>query len=391
MTPFEELKKRLTKLKAEMKKADFAAALIIQRADLFYFSGTGQSAHLFIPVNGEPSLIVRKSLTRAREESSLENVIPFTGWDKLLELINSEIPAGSRIGVEADVLPANLYFRYKKLLNGFQLADISMLIRQIRSVKSPHEIELMKKAADISRSVLEHAKAVIRKGMTEIELASLLEQHARKLGHQGSVRMRGFNQELYYGHIMTGGNASAVTFFDGPTGGSGLNPSFPQGAGISIISNNEPILVDFVSVYGGYMVDQTRIFSLGSPSPHLVEAYNQALKIKHRLIEMGKPGTAASLLYDKADELAAQAGLANHFMGYVEKVNFVGHGVGLELDELPVIARGVDHLLEEGMVFALEPKFIFPGEGTVGIEDTFVVGCSKLEQLTDYSDQLEIL
>jgi Xaa-Pro dipeptidase len=190
---------------------------------------------------------------------------------------------------------------------------------------------------------------------------------------------------------MAGESASTVSFFDGPTGGHGLNPSYPQGAGMAIVNKYEPVLVDFVSVYEGYMVDQTRIFCLGEPPRHLLEAYSRAVEIKQTLIKDGKPGVLGSVLYKTAENQAAQAGLANHFMGYTEKVSFVGHGVGIELDEMPVIARGLDLPLEEGMVFALEPKFIFPGEGAVGIEDTFVVRQNGLQQITIFSDELQII
>lgn len=391
MTPYEELQSRINKLQKAMQEEGFGGTLLIQRADLFYFSGTGQNAHLFVPAEGEPALVVKKSITRARQESALEKIIPFTDWDGLVGLIKESVPPGSQLGLETDVLPASLYFRYQKLLEGFSIADISKTIRRIRAVKSAYEIGLMKKAAQISESVFNHARTVIREGMTEVELAGQLEYHARTMGHQGAVRMRGFNQELYFGHIMAGESASVVSFFDGPTGGSGLNPSFPQGAGAALIRKDEPILVDFVSVLGGYMVDQTRIFCLGELPLHLHEAYRQAVNIRNALAAVGKAGTPGSLLYEKAEEMALEAGLANHFMGYVEKVSFVGHGVGLELDELPVIARGLDLTLEEGMVFALEPKFVFPGEGTVGIEDTFAVGCNRLEQITAFDDELQII
>jgi Xaa-Pro dipeptidase len=391
MTPGEELQRRITKLQKVMQKDGIGGALLLQRADLFYFSGTGQDAHLFIPAEGEPALIVKKSLVRAESESALDKITSFRGWDKLAALIRDSVSAGSKIGMETDVLPASLFFRYQKMLGEFEVTDISKSIRQIRAVKSDYEIGLMEKAAEVSRSVFNHALSVIRKGLSEVELAGQLEFHARTLGHQGAVRMRGFNQELYFGHIMSGDNAAAISFFDGPTGGSGLNPSYPQGAGQEIIRANEPILVDFVSVLGGYMVDQTRIYSIGEPPAYLLEAYNQAVKIKKSLAAAGKPGVRGSLLFEQAEQMAREAGLANHFMGYTEKVSFVGHGVGIELDELPVIARGLDTLLEEGMVFALEPKFIFPGEGTVGIEDTFVVGKDNLKQITGFSDQLQII
>jgi len=391
MTPHEEIENRIKKLQAAMRERGIGASLLIQRADLFYFSGTGQNGILFVPAEGEPTLLIKKSITRAQQESAIESIIPFTGWEKLVEIIEENIPANSIIGLELDVLPAGLYLRYQEKLKNYQLDDTSSLIRQIRAIKSDYEVGQMKEAARLSKSVFLHARDKIKAGMAEVELAGHLEFHARTLGHQGAVRMRGFNQELYYGHVLTGDNAATITFFDGPTGGSGLNPSFPQGAGANVIRENEPILIDFVSVLRGYMVDQTRIFCVGELPLHLREAHRQAVRIKNTLARYGKPGVKCSELYAKAAELANEAGLTNHFMGYVEKVNFVGHGVGLELDELPLIAPGYDVPLEEGMVFALEPKFIFPAEGTVGIEDTFVVGCDGLIQLTDFSETLQII
>jgi Xaa-Pro dipeptidase len=390
-TPQEELKLRIGKLQKVMQNKSLAGALILQRADLFYFSGTGQNGQLFIPASGEPTLLVKKSLDRAKEESALKTVIPYSGTDQLKDLVTSQMPENSAIGVETDVLPAALYFRYQKNFAGYQLVDLSGEIRQIRAVKSAYEINLLRQAAAVGKKVFDYAREIIRPGMSEVELAGGLEMQARLLGHQGTVRMRGFNQELYFGHVMSGDNAAAASFFDGPTGGSGLNPSYPQGAGFNKISKNEPILVDFVTVIGGYMVDQTRIFSIGSPTAKLKEAYALAVEIKKTLAEQGKAGVCGSILYDLAFAMAKQAGLEQHFMGSPEPVSFVGHGVGIELDELPVIARGFKLELKEGMVFALEPKFIFPGAGTVGIEDTFVVKTDELEQLTIYSDQLQIL
>jgi len=390
-TPQEELQQRIGNLQERMQQKSLAGALILQRADLFYFSGTGQNGHLFIPASGEPTLLVKKSLDRAKEESALKTVIPYSGTEQLKDLVISQIPENSVIGLEADVLPAALYFRYQKIFAGYQLVDLSGEIRQIRAVKSAYEINLLRQAAAVGKQVFDYAREIIRPGMSEVELAGGLEMQARRLGHQGAVRMRGFNQELYFGHVMSGDNAAAASFFDGPTGGSGLNPSYPQGAGIRIVNKNEPILVDFVTVIGGYMVDQTRIFCLGNPASKLLEAYSLAVEIKKSLAVKGKAGICGSALYDQAFAMAEQAGLDKHFMGFPEPVSFVGHGVGIELDEMPVIARGFRVTLEKGMVFALEPKFIFPALGTVGIEDTFVVGADNLEQLTICSDQLQIL
>lgn len=391
MIPSKEIYQRIENLQKVLQENNFGGALILQRVDLFYFSGTGQNAHLFIPASGEPTLMVRKALSRARQESPLKNITSFGGWPELQKIVGASVPAGAKIGLENDVLPQKIYQRYKKLLDAYELADLSTLVRQLRAVKSAYELELIGKAALVSEEVLKYASQVIKENLSEVELASLLEAKARQLGHQGAVRMRGFNQELYFGHILSGENASAVSFFDGPTAGLGLNPSYPQGAGYKKIKANEPVLVDFVTVLNGYMVDQTRIFSIGEIKPHLKEAYDLARSIKKALMAAGKPGVSGQHLFEKAEKMAREGGLGDHFMGQTEKVRFVGHGVGLELDEFPVIAKGLDMPLKENMVFALEPKFIFAGEGTVGIEDTFKVGPKGLEQLTGYPGELVVL
>lgn len=390
-TPQDELHERIQRLQKLMRAGNIEGALIVQRADLFYFSGTAQNAHLFIPAEGEPLLLVKKNLARARRESALSRVEEFPGWNRLAEAIGSTLPSGAKIGLEMDVIPANLYLRYQKLFAPATIADISWLIRRIRAVKSPFELEQMRHAAALAEKMFGYAREILAAGMSEVEFAARLEAFLRARGHQGAVRMRGFNQELFYGQIMSGENAAVLSFFDGPTGGPGLNPSYPQGAGDKKIRRHEPVLVDFVSVSGGYMVDQTRIFCLGELPLPLPEAYETALTIKKDLISMGKAGVPVRELYLAAAELARRDGFADYFMGCEEKVNFIGHGVGLELDELPVITPSLDMPLEEGAVFALEPKFIFPGRGVVGIEDTFVVCKNGLEQITRFDDGIQYI
>ena len=387
-TPLKELERRREKLQEQMQEQGIGAALIVQRADLFYFSGTAQEAHLFIPAQGEPILLVRRNLQRARSESSLRQVDQFTVWGDLAETIKA---AAAPIGMELDVLPVNLFRRYEKLIAPLTITDISPLIRGIRAVKSSFELEQLQKAAALGEAVFTFAREICRAGMTEIELAAELEAFARARGHQGAIRMRGFNQELFFSHTMAGESAAVPSFFNGPTGGRGLNPSYPQGAGTREIRRNEPLLIDYVTVLNGYMVDQTRIFCPGRPAAKLQRAYETALQIKEELVSMGRDGANGAALYRRAFEIASAADLEDHFMGAAEKVSFIGHGVGLELDELPVIARNHDLTLTGGMVFALEPKFVFSGEGAVGIEDTFVVRSHGLEQITRFDDALQIL
>ncbi len=389
-TPEEELLNRIVRFQNILNKRNIDGALIIQKADLYYFSGTAQNAHLYIPAQGEPLLMVKKSMRRAVDESALKNVIALNSLKDLSDHIVSE-NRPEKIGLEMDVLPAKMYLFYNKLLTPSKIVDVSGTIRQVRMIKSHYEIELLKKSAELNFKMFSEVSNIIKEGMAEVELAGMLEAIYRRNGHQGAVRVRGFNSELYYGHLMSGWNLSYPSFFDGPVGGTGVNPSYPQGAGLKKIEKNEPIMVDYAGILNGYIVDQARMFSLGSLSDKLVDAYEVALKIKAEIINQAVPGSNGMDLYETAYNIASESGLEDYLMGYEDRVNFIGHGVGIELDELPVIALNLDMPLETGMVFALEPKFIFPELGAIGIEDTFVVTESGLEQITYFDESLHIL
>lgn len=387
-TPLSELSHRTARLQALMRQNSLDGVIIVQNADLFYFAGTAQRSHLFIPAGGKPVLMVKKNFDRAKQESALENVIPLNNLKQLPEYLAS-LSGGrlKKIGFELDVLPANLFFYYQKLLDSVSIVDASHLIRTVRSVKSPYEIEILRDAAGLNRVMFSHVEEYLREGMTEVELAGQLEAVYRREGHQCYIRMRGFNAEISYGHILSGWNVAVPSFFDGPKGGTGLNASFPQGAGFKLISRDEPVMVDYVGVYDGYMVDQARIFCIGRLPEKLARAYSVCLEIQELIKERARPGMSCAELYEAALRVAGKYDLKDHFMGHPEPVTFIAHGLGIELDELPVLAKGIDKPLEENMVFALEPNFIFP-EGGVGIENTFLVTEKGLESITVFDENI---
>jgi Xaa-Pro dipeptidase len=260
-------------------------------------------------------------------------------------------------------------------------------------IKSHYEIHLMKDAADQVHRVWQRAAEVIRIGATDLEIAAELEFTARKDGHQGLVRMRGFNSELFYAQIFSGTDSAVPSYSDTPLGGLGLNPSFGQGAGLKRIEANEPILVDFGGCSDGYLIDQTRVFAIGGLPERLRRGYDDMLKIQRRMTEIAAAGVSWAAVYDECLGLALEMGYADSFMGAKgSQVSFIGHGLGVEIDEYPFIARGfADMSLEVGMVFAFEPKLVFPGEGAIGIENTFYISNDGLKQLTYSSEKLLIL
>lgn len=386
ITPREELEYRIEKLQSYMAEADIDAIIVAQNADLFYFAGTIQSGALYVPATGEPIYMVRKDLMRARMECGLREVVPFASMKDIPGILSNYghgLPA--RIGMELDVMPVNFFARYRAVFPAADYVDASPLIRRVRMVKSKYEIHLLQDSATQVDKVYRRAREVIREGMTDLDLAAELEFVARKEGHQGLVRMRAFNAELFYAHVFSGADSAVPAYVDTPLGGLGLNPSFGQGAGLKRIERNEPIIVDFAGCVDGYLTDQTRVFSIGDISDRMKKAYDDMLKVQQRMTEVALPGTPWGHVYEVCHALAVELGYADSFMGAKgAQVSFIGHGIGIEIDEYPFIAKGFNEMvLEPGMVFAFEPKVVLPGEGAIGIENTFYISNYEgLKQLT---------
>jgi len=393
-TPKSELDLRLKKLQDYLRNNNIDAALILQPVDLFYFAGTIQKANLYVPAQGDPILMVHKSTERARAESGIESIRHLDSPKNIPAILKAggyALPHS--LGLELDVLPANMFFNYRRLFQETDMVDISQPVRLIRAVKSAYEIDIMRRAAELSDRVAGHVPSILREGMSELELAGKVEAEARRLGHQGVVRMRLWGGEMFYGHLMSGPTGAVPSYLASPTGGVGPHPAMAQGPGFKPIQRHEPVLVDYVFAYNGYLSDHTRIFSLGPLPQELVDAHAAMLEVQQTVKHLAKPGVVSGAIYDKALAKAEALGYPDHFMGVAgrERIRFVGHGIGLEVDEYPFLAAGQDLALQEGMTIALEPKLIFPGKGVVGIENTHVVTKDGLEQLGRYPDDIIII
>jgi Xaa-Pro dipeptidase len=380
--PETEIRERIARFQSMLQEKETDGALITQNIDLYYLTGTMQNGVLYVPQKGEPCFYVKKSVTRAE----FETVLPVQPLGRLRELggkIESAFGPVKRLGLEWDVLPYGLAQRYIGLFPGAEPVDISFDLRLQRAVKSEYELRQMRQAASHVKEIVESLPRLIREGKTELELSAEIEYTLRLKGSIGLFRMRGYNQELCLGMVASGSAAATPTYFDGPAGGLGAQLASPQGASAKPIKANEPILVDIATTVEGYLIDQTRLAVIGDLDDDLKQAYKVAVSIIREAEEMGKPGGSWKSLYLRSLEMAKEAGLAEHFMGFgPDQAKFLGHGVGLEMDELPVLAKGFDQPLQEGMVIAIEPKFTFPGRGVVGIENTYLVTKNGLESLT---------
>ncbi len=392
--PPSEIANRIVSFQHFLLERAIDAAIIRQNADLFYFTGTVQDGFLFLPAVGEPLFCVRRHVGRTLEQSPLRPIIPIKTPRQLPDVIlDHGYDDLIRVGLELDVMPASQYFFFKDtLFPRSEIVDVSMLIRQVRVIKSEWEIEMMKKAAHISHKVAEAVPQFLKEGISQLELCIELEKVARANGHLGLIRIRDWNMDMYFGHVLAGPDAAIPSYADAPTGGVGISPAFGQGASISPIKAGHVVSVDTMMNFEGYLSDQTRNFCIGEPPKELAAAYEVAREIHSEFRGRAKPGVVTGDLYDWVMNKVADHKLQDHFLGTPgNQVKFVGHGLGIEVDELPFIAKGQKMPLGKGMTVAFEPKFIFPDLGTVGLENTYLITGKGAVSLNNFPEDLMIL
>jgi Xaa-Pro aminopeptidase len=389
-TSSEEIESRLIRIRAGMKNQELEALLVIQKMNLYYLSGTTQDGFLFVPLEGKPLLMIKRELERAKVESPIKDIVSLRSNREIPLLIQSHMGEVQKsLGLELDVLPVRDYIKFQELFPSTKVMDASLVLRETRKKKSPFEIDLMRMAGEIGRRVYQEAKKILKEGMTEIEFGGLLEAVAKKNGHEGLLRVRALNYEAYTWHVLSGLTGGIVSQSDSPMGGLGLSPAFPVGASFKVMRANEPILVDFGTCYHGYQVDETRMFSIRKMKQKFIDAYKVCKEIHDAVLEETRPGADCEAIFMKTLQQAEKLGYKDSYLGPPGlQTRFIGHGIGLELNELPSIAQGKSYPLEEGMTFAVEPKIVFPGEGSVGIENTVVVTKKSYEILTPASQEI---
>lgn len=388
-TPKDEIDARVRTLQQTLDQLDLDGALIVHHTNLFYLTGTSQAAHLFVPRVGAPLLMVRKSFVRARRESPIGEILEVRSLKMIPDLLGERGFRFDALGIELDVMPYKTWQFYQKVFAASTMQDIGEPIRSQRRIKSPYEADLLQESCAVLDQVFAEVPSMLVESMTEIELASLFEAAMRRRGYGGCSKMRAFNQDFFFGNVTSGGSGAEPSYFDGPVGGSGLTPANnPHGAGWKRIGCNEVVYIDYTCVINGYTADGARMFVIGDVSAELRAAHEASLAIQRELVGMLRPGTVCETVYLRAEALARDLGLEEHFMGLgPDRVRFIGHGVGLELDEYPIFAKGVNTVLEPGMTFALEPKFVFP-EGAIGTENTFLLTGDGVRVLTRASEEI---
>jgi len=372
--PLTELDNRMKRFRARMDKTQpgWELAAITDKVPLYYFTGTMQDGLLLIPRDGDAVFWIRNSFPRAEEESLFPDKRKMRSY-RDIAAVSGRLP--STVYLETDLVPVSQLRRMQKHLPFTDVRSVDEQILAVRAVKSRYELALMEHAGDIHRRVLEDlVPGMLAEGIDEISFYCDLYSVMMREGHQGIIRFGGFN-EMVLGEIGFGTSSISPVCVDTPGGVAGMHPAVPQmGDPERVLAKGDLVVVDIGCGYKGYQTDKTLTYMFGRPIPEAAqEAHFRCVAIQDEMAAMLKPGAVPSEIY-RAVMAGLEPAFLENFMGFGDRrVKFLGHGIGLWIDEWPVIAEGFDEPLEEGMVFALEPKKGIPDVGLVGTENTFVV------------------
>ena len=394
--PVSELEQRISKLANLLQENNLPGALIQSPVDLYYYAGGRQNGALFIPATGSKASIdsggdgstffVRRSIKRAEYEAGGTdapiNIEKFPSLRILAETL-AKMGAETSPALQKGELPADFHEKFASVLTPLgKTADCTQLIHSQREVKSSWELAMMREGALVQQAMFDSVRNEISTGKTELELVAAAEAISRESGFGGNIQMRRFPLQCDRAVIVSGRAGGIPSFFDSAIGGTGAHPFAGMGSGFNKLKENQPILVDLVHAHRGYVVDATRMFSVGKLDETWLQRLDDMVEVSDKVVSSLGRGDDCSTAWELGSQLAINMGHGEHLMGMnPDQSKFLGHSVGLQLDETPVVAQGFDRPLPNNGVMAIEPKLVFT-KGSIGIEDTWLKTESGLQRLT---------
>lgn len=379
-----DLKLKWDHMQQAMQKINAGGCLLTVDVNLYYTTGRIYSGYFYLPAEGAPWFFVKRpnGLTG-------DHVEYIRKPEQMAELFAShglEMP--KKLLLEADELTYNDYIRLQKIFNPKETGNATAMMRELRRIKTPYEIEMFRISAERHAKTYAEIPECFRPGMTDLEFQYEIEKRMRKNGSIGLFRAFGANMDIFMGSILAGENAEVPSPFDFALGGGGIDASCPLGANGTTLKEGTAVMVDMAGNYTAYMTDMTRVFSVGRLPELAYRAHQTALLIESEIENIARPGTPCAELYEIAAKITEKQGLGAYFMGTKQQAKFVGHGIGIQINELPVLTPRSKERLEPNMVFALEPKYVIPGVGAVGIENSFLVTETGLEKITQFTEDI---
>lgn len=382
ITPAQELASRWDRCKKLLHQfiPQAQGILVFSRLNIYYFSGSFASGVFWLPLSDEPILFCKRGDERARIESSINHIYSFRSYKDIETILNDlgySLP--KLVAAEMNGLSWALSNSLTKHFSAHQFISADKIIGMSRAKKSEWELSILREAGfKHSRCLTQMLPPFLHDGISELEIAHKISEIFFSEGHLGILRMGNYGEEVFLGHISVGDSANYPSFFNGPVSLRGVHPATPyMGSAEVKWTIGSPLIIDNGFTLAGYMTDKTQVYWLGEKENmpmNAIQAHNFCIELQDEIVKLLKPGTLPSEIWRHCHAKVECSEWSNGFMGYGKnKVFFVGHGIGLAIDEYPVLANGFDLPLEEGMVIAVEPKIGIPGFGMVGVENTFEV------------------
>ncbi|HHT93687.1 MAG TPA: aminopeptidase P family protein [Clostridiaceae bacterium] len=380
-TPKAELEKRILNLYDVMKDKDYDTIIIINRINQYYFTGTMQDGVLVLRKDGTVMFFVRRSYDRAKLECPLDLVYPMKTYKDILDYLPNELGV---VYMETQTVTIAIKERLQKYFKFDAVKSIDKEILVLRAVKSDYELEFIKESGRQHNYLMTSIiPSILREGMSETDFLSELYTHMLKLGYHGISRFNMFQMEMVIGQTGFGDNSTYPTNFDGPGGMKGMSPAVPIiGDRNRYLKKGDIVFVDVGYGVDGYHSDKSQVYSFkAKPDDRALEIHRACMIAQKTTADMMKEGAIPSEIYEEVMASLPDC-LNENFMGMYDPVRFLGHGVGLHIDEFPIIAKGFNMPLKQNMVVSLEPKCAVKNIGTVGVEETYVIGRDGAECIT---------
>lgn len=383
-----DIRIRFDGIRKYMHESKIDALIVASNANIYYTTGRFFRGYVYIPADGNPVwFVVRPAIFDAQDdvvEIRKPELIPG-------ELLRMGYPLPATVGLEFDDLTYSDVMRLEALFPEAKHVNGSSVLKRARMVKTPLELELMRYDGIHQAEAYRRIKHCFKEDMTDVEFQIEIERVLRLEGCLGYIRTSGNLMEINMGSVIAGDNADAPGPYDFTMGGAGTDPSLPVGANGTTLKPGETVMVDVCGAFNGYQTDMTRVWRIGEIPKLAYTAHECSRNILRECEKMAIPGARVADLYDKAVEIARNENLAQYFMGHNQQAPFIGHGVGIQLNELPVVTSRSRDIFQENMTIALEPKFVIPHVGAVGVENTYIVTPSGLDCITRFPEEIQEL
>lgn len=379
----QEQELRLQKIRQGMTDARVDSLFLRSIPSFLYLTGTVMQGYIYVSLSSEPLFFLERPSARLPwyDASRVHYVRKPELIPDLLKEYDLVVNEGTAL--ELGQLPVTEYQRLSNLAPNARVsdADATELMRKVRSIKTEGELAEIRKNAETHMEIYRLAPTLYEPGMTDRQWQHALEYQMRRRGSIGVFRCFGWRMEIHMGNLVTGDNAQNPAPYDFAMGGAGVS-GMPFGANGTVIRDGMSVMVDMAGNFSEYTTDITRTYALGPVHPQVQKAHDLSVELHEWFADTVRPGLPIAEVYTHCVDRVMAEGLGDYFMGTEWQSKFVGHGLGLEINEVPVLTGRWKGVFESNMAIAFEPKFVIPGAGPAGIENTYIISESGVENVS---------